>query len=149
MMFRTHILLGLVLALVFLPVVSVKGVFVLAVLLGSVLPDADLGNSSLGKFRIFRPLQILVKHRGLFHSVTSCALISLVFAFVLPLWSFGVFLGFAGHLVLDSFTPEGVRPFWPLRGVVKGPIRTESVGEKGVWVSLLVVLVLLGLRLVL
>ena len=148
-MFRTHVLLGLVLALVFLPVVSVKGVFVLAVLLGSVLPDADLGSSFLGRWRVFRPLQVLVKHRGLFHSVTACFLIGAAFAFVLPVWAFGVFLGFAGHLVLDSFTPEGVRPFWPLRGVVKGPLRTESLGEKGLQIGLVAVLVLLGLRLVL
>ena len=149
MMFKTHLFLGLVLAMVFLPVVSVKGVFVLAVLLGSVLPDADLGSSFLGKWRIFRPLQILVRHGGLFHSLTACALVSLVFAFVLPLWAFGVFLGFAGHLVLDSFPPDGVRPFWPSKGVVRGVVKTESMGERGTQVALLVVLVLLLVRLVL
>lgn len=126
-----------------------KGVFFLAVLLGSVLPDADLASSSLGRWKIFWPLRALTRHRGFFHSVTACFAVSMALAFVLPLWSFGVFLGFAGHLVLDSFTVEGVRPFWPLRPGVRGVLRTGSLGEKGVQIGLVVLVVLLGLRLVL
>ena len=94
------------------------------VLVGTVVPDLDTNRSSYGRHLIFRPMQFFMKHRGVLHSFTTAALLSLLIAVFFPVASFGFFLGYVGHLIIDSFTPDGIRPFWPLKYGSVGPVRT-------------------------
>ncbi len=107
-------------------------------LMGSLVPDIDSPFSSLG--RNFRPFSWFFRHRGFFHTIFPGLVFSVLF---LP---FGVinaasFLaGFISHLLLDSLTRKGVRPF--LFGKrFKGPLSSGGVVE----MLLLIILLLLNL----
>jgi len=129
MMFRTHIAAGAFLALLFLPAVVHKWSFFVIVMFCTLLPDIDCTQSYLGKYKILRPLQWVVKHRGFFHSFTFAVAVALIFVFYYPILALPFFLGYAGHLIADSLTPEGIRIFWPLKNEVKWRIRTGGKTE--------------------
>src|SRR3989338_641887 len=143
MMYRTHALFGIFLALVFLDYANNKLLFFLVVLASTFLPDIDCTHSYLGREKIFRPVEWFVKHRGLFHSLVFCIFVAGIFAFTYPLLALPFFLGYAGHLLLDSFTNNGIRPFWPFKKELKGFVRTDGKVEKGIFYFLILANVLL------
>jgi membrane-bound metal-dependent hydrolase YbcI (DUF457 family) len=51
-------------------------------------------------------------------------IISLLFVFIYPPVAFPFFLGYGIHLLADSFTVEGIAPFWPLDKRLNGRITT-------------------------
>src|SRR3989338_1668484 len=99
-------------------------------------------HSFLGRKKLFRPLQWFVKHRGFFHSLIFCILVAGIFAFYYPIFALPFFLGYGGHLLLDSFTDNGIRPFWPLKKEIKGFIKTNGNVEKGIFYFLILALVI-------
>lgn len=133
MLKKTHSAIGLAVGLYFLPFATYKFSFIPLVLLASLLPDIDSASSSIGQRKIFRPAQVFLKHRGALHSFTICALISIVFAFFYPIVALPFFLGYGFHLFADSFTVEGIRPFWPLKAASSGKIKTGGVVEKAIF----------------
>ncbi len=140
MLYKTHLALGILAILLFLPRVHAQITFVLVALLATLLPDIDQGYSKLGHRKIFRPLQFFVRHRGMMHSFTVCFLIALVLAYF-PLtvtWALPFFLGYGIHLFADAFTLEGIQPFWPYQGVSKGFLKTGSYTEKSFFIFLVV-----------
>lgn len=148
MLKRTHAAVGLVIGLYFLPFVTYKFLFVPIVLLSSLLPDIDSTYSSIGQRRVFRPVQLVFKHRGALHSFTFCVLISLFFAFFYPIIALPFFFGYGFHLLADSFTLAGIRPFWPSKSISSGMIKTGGAIDKIVFgISLLVSIILLFLLL--
>src|SRR3989344_4563820 len=147
MMKRTHLALALAFVLLFLPRVNNKLVFIPLVLFFSFFPDIDSPSSYLGHYKIFRPLQGISGHRGAFHSLTFCVFFSLIFAFFLPILALPFFLGYSSHILADSFTIEGVMPFWPSKRVSSGFIRTGGKKESIVFIGLVVANVILFVRL--
>ena len=143
MLLRSHLLFGIVLALLFLPLVMHVFWFVPLVLVASLLPDLDSMHSFLGRSIWLRPFQWLTKHRGFLHSLTFCLVISFVLVLFFPIASFPFFLGYTGHLLLDAFTIEGIRPWWPGSAEWKGSIVTGSSMESGFFYAF--ILVALGL----
>lgn len=135
MMIKTHIAIGLVAALLLLTRIENKLVFLPVVLLASALPDIDTGHSSVGSKWYLKPMQFFTMHRGMMHSLTVCIVVSLAFAFYIPVLALPFFLGYSLHLVGDSFTIDGIRPFWPLKKEVEGGIRTGGIFEAGVYYS--------------
>ena len=147
MMKRTHLAIGLAFALLFLPHVNDKISFFLIAVSSSLIPDIDSPTSYLGRHKIFRPLQWLSRHRGIFHSFTICVALSIVFSFYIPVLALPFFLGYSSHLVADSFTLEGITPFWPWAKTSEGVIRTGSRLEKPVFIAFLIVDAIFFLRL--
>lgn len=135
---RTHLALGTVVLLFLLPHVEHKLVFIPVVLISSLLPDIDSSFSYMGKRSIFRPLQLFVKHRGVIHSFSLCILISLLFAFYIPVLALPFFLGYSFHLLLDSFSVDGIRPFWPFKKEIKGSIRAGGRLDDALFLSFLI-----------
>jgi len=144
---KTHLAFGFALMFFFFPHVNNKLVFVPIVLIASLLPDIDSAYSYLGNKMIFRPLQFFVKHRGVIHSLTLAVVLSGIFAFVYPPLAFPFFLGYAGHLFLDTLTIEGIKPFWPFKAEVKGHFRSGGSIDSGVYIGLIIASVLLFIRL--
>ena len=143
MLLRTHIAVGLAVAFYFLPHVVNKLYFLPVVLIASALPDIDTGYSSIGRKKIFRPIQLMTRHRGIFHTYTFCILVSLLFAFFYPVLALPFFLGYSFHLILDTFTPQGIAPFWPFRVRVEGKIKTGgSIDSAIFYISLIFALAL-------
>lgn len=145
MISRTHLTLGLAIALFFLPHVAHKVLFIPIILIASILPDIDSMHSRLGHRWYFRPLQWTLKHRGMIHSFTFCVFVSIILAFFIPSFSLPFFLGYFGHLLADSFTIEGIRPLWPLKGEAEGGIRTGGKVEEGIFLGFVFVNIVLFL----
>lgn len=124
MLFKTHLALGVFLLLMFFPHSQYKLIFLSIILIASILPDVDTAFSTVGKNVIFRVLQWLTKHRGVIHSFTLCITVSFILAFIYPPAAFPFFLGYGIHLLMDSFTVDGIRPFWPLNDSLAGKITT-------------------------
>jgi membrane-bound metal-dependent hydrolase YbcI (DUF457 family) len=55
-----------------------------------------------------------------------------------PIFSLGFFLGYTSHLVADSYTIWGIKPFYPSKKVVKGKIRSGGRREEFVFLVFLV-----------
>lgn len=144
---RTHLLIGLAFALLFLPNVNNKFIFFPVVLICSLLPDIDSPSSYFGHNKIFRPLQWVSQHRGVLHSFTACIIGSAALAFFVPILALPFFLGYASHLVADSFTREGITPFWPWNRTSNGPIITGGNSEYPVFIGFLIINAILFLRL--
>jgi inner membrane protein len=133
MMGRTHLAIALFFVLLFMGSMPNKLVFVPVALIAAILPDIDNANSKIGSHRVMRLLQFFVRHRGVIHSFTLCILISVLFAFFIPMLAFPFFLGYSLHLLADSFTIEGIQPFWPWSRSVNGMIHTGAYTEKAIF----------------
>lgn len=143
MLIRTHVLIGLFFALLLLPLTEHKFLFMIIVFIVSFIPDVDSKCSKLGRKKTFRILQFFVKHRGILHSFTFLVIISFIFLFVFPIILFPFFLGYGMHLLVDGFTKQGIRPFYPLKYRMKGIVKTGGRFETFVFVVFLILSLLL------
>ena len=134
---RTHFAITALALLLFLPHISYfsdKVVFILVAALATYIPDIDTENSKFGKYLGAGIVRFFTKHRGLFHSLTFCIAVSLVLALIFPIFALPFFLGYGLHILADSFTLEGVTPFWPSKKVSSWKIKTGSIKETSVFV---------------
>ena len=145
MMKKTHLAVGFAVALYFLPHVNDKIFFIPLVLIASLLPDIDSAFSAVGSKSIFRPIQWIFSHRGVIHSYTFAIFISLVVAIFYPVVALPIFLGYSFHLLLDSFTPMGIKPFWPFKAVSKGVVKSGGKVDDVLYVVFLFIDVVLAI----
>jgi len=124
MLIHTHLAITLFFILLFLSNIEHKLVFVLVALFATFIPDIDFKFSKIGKHKIFRILQLFTKHRGIIHSFTFLIMITLFFVLFFPIIALAFFLGYGLHLLADSFTIEGIKPFYPYKKIASGKIRT-------------------------
>ncbi len=136
MMFRTHLIFSFLIGLLVLKFLNFGNVylFLLAVLIGGMLPDIDKSNSKIG--RKTKPISVFVEmftsHRGFFHSLFPLAIIYLVFNYLLKLnyMGYGLIIGYLGHLIIDAINYGGIKFFYPLSNFkINGFIKTNSVTE--------------------
>ncbi|MBI2105346.1 metal-dependent hydrolase [Candidatus Woesearchaeota archaeon] len=133
MIFRTHLAFGFLIGLIVFYFQFVENgiLFFLFLFFGIGFPDVDNNKSKFGRKSFFKIVNLFFKHRGIFHS--------LIFGIILswPIYFFdkdagaGLFLGFLSHIILDSFTKQGVRIFYPLSNLnARGFIKTGGNLEK-------------------
>lgn len=109
---------------------------VLCGVLGALAPDIDTPHSLVG--RRMRPLSFFLKHRGFFHSRFFCFLLFIlafslfVVSYVAGALAVCFAVGYASHIFADSWTIAGIEG-------KKGPIRTGSLMEAGLFILLLAV----------
>ncbi|MBX4211914.1 metal-dependent hydrolase [Candidatus Pacearchaeota archaeon] len=139
MIMRTHLALGIAVLLFFLPHVEHVWIFLPVILFASLLPDIDSGFSYMGKRPLFRPIQFFVKHRGFIHSFTFCTIVALALSLYYPIAALPFFLGYSFHLLADSFTVDGIQPFWPFKSKVAGHVRTGGRVEDSIFLLFCVV----------
>ncbi len=137
-MLRTHYAITVLAILLFLPNISNKIIFVLVALAVTPFPDIDTAFSTLGKHKLFSSVQFLTKHRGVLHSLTFCAVASVVVAFFYPPASLPFFLAYSLHLFADSYTREGIRPFWPIKEKSSWVLKTGGLKETSLFVFLVI-----------
>jgi len=148
MLLRTHYVIALFFIILFFGSVEHKVIFVVAVLVGTQLPDIDSRYSRIGHKSIARILQWFTRHRGIIHSFTFLIFLSVLLVLVFPPAAFGFFLGYGLHLLADSFTLDGIQAFYPYKVKSRGPIRTGGNVEVGLFVGLLFVDIILILKLI-
>lgn len=82
-----------------------------AIIVGSLLPDIDVGSSKLGRYN---PFAIIIPHRGVTHSLLFTVLVGAIYK---PLA-----IGILTHLILDMLNPKGVSLLWPMPLKIHLPI---------------------------
>jgi inner membrane protein len=124
MMFLTHLAVGLVAALFFSDSFTLGAL--VALLLGTLLPDIDSTRSFLGsKVPVFG---WVFRHRGLFHSLPLMAVLAYItYAIAGKIIAISFSIGFVLHLALDSLTREGTTPFFPFEFRIRGPFGTGGL----------------------
>lgn len=132
MMFKTHLLFGLLVGLFAVSWFNTGNVllFMIFVMLGSAFADVDHPNSKFGKN--VAVIGILFKHRGFFHSFFAVTLFTLLVhaLFERTIVTLAFALGYASHIVIDMFNHQGVMPFHPLSNYsIKGFMKTDGVME--------------------
>jgi inner membrane protein len=146
---------------------TTAAVLVAGACVGSLLPDADRAGS-----RVYRPTRferrvwparvlgwcarlplralVVLKHRGITHSLVACAAVAvgcwLLASLVVPGAALsvgaGVAIGYLAHVAADACTPSGVALFAPLSGrrhwLLPSPVRipTGSARERLVAVTI-------------
>lgn len=137
MMLKTHLMFAIFVSLVFFKYVNNQVVFIIMVIVATILPDLDSKNSTYGKNEIFAPIQSLTEHRGFIHSFTTAVILASLIAIWWPVASFGFFIGYCIHLITDSFTKEGIQPFWPFKWKTSGPLVTGGKIEELLFLALI------------
>lgn len=136
MMYKSHLVFGIFVGIVYLLVFGVSGnryLFLSFVGLAALFPDIDHENSKIAKK--VKPLGWLIQnifgHRGFFHSIFAALILYFVFVYFLGLRFVGlaICVGYISHLMSDALTVTGVNFFHPLKSKVSGFIRTGSVLE--------------------
>jgi membrane-bound metal-dependent hydrolase YbcI (DUF457 family) len=103
--------------------------FLFVSVLATLIPDLDSKNSKLGKKKVFRIFNLFMKHRGIVHSFLFLLALSII---ILLLWKeilLPFVFGYALHLIIDSFTLQGTRIFYPFKMKVRGIIKTGGIIE--------------------
>ena len=136
---KTHFAITLFSVLFLIEHVEHKLVFVVVAFIAALIPDIDNGFSTLGKYNLFRPVQFFTRHRGLIHSFTLCAILTLILAWRWPIYALPFFLGYGLHLFADSFTLDGIRPFWPFKKVAQGKVRVGGTLEHVLFVGFCII----------
>lgn len=143
-MFRTHIVFAFLIGYVFSFLSQGKILLFFSLLLISAsLPDVDNPKSKFGKkIKIISwTVNLLFKHRGIFHSlffVFGISFLGLLFFDKIVFWS--LFLGSLSHLIADSFTLKGINFFYPFNLFnVKGFVKTNGRLEAVIFYFLLVI----------
>ena len=154
MMYYTHIAFGLFSSLIFLHFFEIERrlLFVLAVLLFSVFPDIDIPTSKIGRKNKFfsRAIGFLFGHRGFLHAIYIPIVLFLIFYSASKEISMGIFIGYFSHLLMDSLTRHGIKPFFPIINKrFYGLIRVNSIFEKLFFLAISILDVYLILRYIL
>lgn len=134
MKFRTHLAFSFLISILIINSFNIQNkiIFIIIMLIASALPDIDSYKSKLGKK--IKPvsflINILLGHRGIFHSPFLPILVSLLIMLINYEIAAAFFIGYISHLVLDSLTPKGIMIFYPFsKKRTKGLIRTGSLWE--------------------
>ena len=135
MLIKTHLAITLFFVLLFISFVKMPLLFLAVALIATYIPDIDSKHSKIGHHFFLRPLQWFARHRGFVHSFTFLILVTLGFALFLPFIALAFFLGYCSHLIADSFTIEGIRPFYPNKRVSRGRIRTGGLSETNIFIA--------------
>lgn len=136
MLTRTHLALAFATALYFLPHVSNKLVFLLVLITSNLIPG--IGQIfSMKKHNFIMPKLGKTLTSRFIRSYTFTIIVTILLALFLPILALPFFLGYSFHLYLDAFTPDGIRPFWPLKKELKGKIRRGGPTEMALFVVFL------------
>ena len=117
---------------------------ILICVFASLVPDIDSPKSFIGF--IFRPLsnilETLFRHRGIFHSLFVAIILGGVIWMFSYRFALAFFVGYVSHLVIDGFTKQGVRLFYPFKYRLKGFCKTGGIFEHILFFVILVLIFL-------
>jgi inner membrane protein len=139
MLLKTHYAIILFFVVLFFSSVENKIIFLIFAFIGTQLPDVDSRYSKIGSKKLARILQLFTKHRGMIHSFTFLIILTIILVLIYPVSAFGFFLGYCLHLLADSFTIDGITPFYPFKNKSKGIIRTGGGLEIGLMIGFFIV----------
>lgn len=130
MQFKTHLLTSLTVSLPILSQVNIlNSASIAGLCVGTLLPDVDEPNSYIGRKTIFLSsiIKTLFRHRGITHSLFSITILGICLYFFFSPFLLGLTLGYALHIIEDSFSVSGVR--WLL------PFSNKPYRYKSTWLT--------------
>lgn len=130
MLAKTHLVVTLFLVLFFFSNVPNFFFFLFISLLATLLPDIDTPFSKIGKHKICRVFNFFTKHRGIIHSFTFLFVVSMLLFVFFNKILIPFVLGYSSHLIVDCFTINGLRLFYPFKLKVRGKLRTNGLIEQ-------------------
>lgn len=137
---KTHLAIGILLLFVFsrfTELLSTNKILGASLLLfASLLPDIDNSRSIVG--RKFKSVNWMFKHRSFFHSIFAMILFTVLIQVIFNKQNLSLLFmfGYLSHLVADSLTIEGTKPFYPKKKVIKGKLRVGSFLETVIFLIL-------------
>ena len=152
MMFKTHLMFGLFLSLLFFSYFDLNPfIFIIVLVFCSILPDIDHGKSWIGrKLRIISWItNFIFGHRKLIHSIIFTTIIAFLIRNFFGLYWVPFYLGYLSHIFLDILTKQGVYLFYPSNFKINGFIKTNGIIEKVFLVFLFVLNLLLTVKYIL
>ncbi len=113
MLFKTHFSFSILIFLLLFSTQQNWWIFLAGILISTALVDIDSKQSKIGKYKIFRPLQLFLKHRGIMHTLLAAIILTLLSTMINIQFAFAFFIGYMGHLTLDILTRQGIKLFYP------------------------------------
>ena len=121
--------------------------------IGGLLPDIDHGGSTISRQNpiISFLVRLFLTHRGFTHSLLSLFIFTGILYVVAGIigvgfgyWiAIGFSIGYASHILLDSFNPKGVSLFFPVKKKFSfGKVVTGGLAENLVFIICIVIAVL-------
>jgi len=139
MLTRTHFILSVFVLLLIYPQLTNPIIFSIFFILAAFFPDIDSRNSKIGKNIFLRPLQWIISHRGIFHSIFALSVFSAVIYVFNSNAAIGFFLGYLFHLFLDAITIQGVKPLYPLTNLkISFILKSGSIIEETIFILFLI-----------
>jgi membrane-bound metal-dependent hydrolase YbcI (DUF457 family) len=140
MLIKTHFAITIFGILLLISTVENKVVFVVVALIATFLPDVDSRYSVMGRKTLNRILFFFTKHRGIIHSFTFLIIVTLILLYILPSVALGFFVGYGFHLFADSFTSNGITPFYPFsKKKSSGFVTSGKKFEKFVFIIFIII----------
>ncbi|RJQ17599.1 metal-dependent hydrolase [Candidatus Woesearchaeota archaeon] len=146
MLGRTHLVMGLYLFLLFDRLTTVnKLILFLIMIFASLLPDIDSARAWLGN----KLVAFTFGHRGFFHSVFPVIMFAIIMQFIFNnfIYTIAFSTAYLFHLLLDSFTFQGIKPF-VFGPALKGFTKTGSVVDLFLFVFLICVSLLMAFKVI-
>ena len=137
MQLKTHLALALGAALYFLPHINEKFLFIVVTVASTLIPNFALLISSNKNFQS----KSLEPHPNIslfLRTYTLCIILTIVLTFVLPKLSLPFFIGYSFALFLETFSTQGIIPFWPYNKKVAGKIAHGGSIDKTIFLLLLI-----------
>ncbi len=138
MLIKTHIVITLFFSLLLVSYVKSPIFFLVFALFATYLPDIDSKKSKIGNHIFLRPFQWFSRHRGMIHSFTFLFFLVFFLALFFPIIALPFFVGYSSHLLSDSFTLKGIKPFYPFKKASSWKIRTGSIFETNIFLFFLI-----------
>lgn len=146
MLFYTHIAFSILLGIISIDFLDIKDrfIFFFFLILFSLLPDIDKADSKAGRKtgKLSKIINFLIGHRGFFHSLLFLIAGHILLSIFSETIASAFILALASHMILDAITPLGITPFYPLRFRVSSKIKTGSILEKIIFLSILFMILL-------
>jgi membrane-bound metal-dependent hydrolase YbcI (DUF457 family) len=101
----------------------------LAFTLGTVLPDIDSENSTIGKY--ITPISRAIPHRTITHTIWVVLLILGLAWYFESIYLLALALGYVVHITEDSFSQQGIRWFYPIPKIARKRWRFPFAYETG------------------
>lgn len=129
MFFKTHLVIAFFFILIFFKYIENPIIFLPVAFFATILPDIDNRFSKIGHQKIFRIFNFFIRHRGIIHSFTFLAIVSVLIFLFFKEASIPFTTAYSLHLILDGFTKKGIKPLYPLKKEVKGKVKTGGIIE--------------------
>lgn len=150
MMFLTHLAFGILMGLLVIKFnflnINNNILFLITTSISSIIPDIDIATSFVSKKTspATYAISYFFKHRGIIHSIIIPIIIFIITYTANREIALAILLGYSSHIVLDSLTKEGIRPFSPITEYkIKGIIKSAGLADFMILIFLIILILVI------